>query len=134
MAGLARVLFAASVPASPHNPDTDSFRDAGWGVFVHYLWDVQNVGGRENTQGKPPITWDTLVREFDTERFAEQVQENATAGASVRFFTAANALQRLGALKAEMPSLKADLQAVKLRGQDPSYPAVTARRWQRRMS
>jgi hypothetical protein len=24
----------------------------------------------ENTQGKPPTTWDALVREFDTERFA----------------------------------------------------------------
>ena len=123
VAGLAGVLFAASAPASPHNPDTDRFREAGWGVFVHYLWDVQNVGGRENTQGKPPITWDALVREFDTERFAEQVQET---GAPYVFFSAANALQRLGALNAEMPSLKADLQAVKLRGQDPSYPAVTA--------
>ena len=87
VAGLAGVLFAASVPASPHNPDTDRFREAGWGVFVHYLWDVQNVGGRENTQGKPPITWDALVREFDTERFAEQVQET---GAPYVFFSGKN--------------------------------------------
>jgi hypothetical protein len=82
--GLAAVLFAASVSASPHNPDTDWFHDAGWGVFVHYLWDVQNVGGRENAQGKPPTTWDALVREFDTEKFAGQVQET---GAPYVFFT-----------------------------------------------
>ncbi len=82
--GLAAVLFAASASASPHSPDTDWFCDAGWGVFVHYLWDVQNVGGRENTQGKPPTTWDALVREFDTEKFAEQVQET---GAPYVFFT-----------------------------------------------
>jgi hypothetical protein len=69
---------------SPHNPDTDWFRDAGWGVFVHYLWDVQNVGKRENAQGKPPTTWDALVHEFDTEKFAEQVKET---GAPYVFFT-----------------------------------------------
>jgi len=84
LATLAAVLLALSAPASPHNPDTDRFHDAGWGVFVHYLWDVQNVGGRENTQGKPATTWDALVREFDTERFAEQVQET---GAPYVFFT-----------------------------------------------
>ena len=74
VAGLAAVLFAASVSASPHNPDTDWFHDAGWGVFVHYLWDVQNVGGHEATQGKPPTTWDALVREFDTESLATRFQ------------------------------------------------------------
>jgi hypothetical protein len=84
---MAVVLLALSASASPHNPDTGWFRDAGWGVFVHYLWDVQNVGGRENKQGKPPTTWDALVREFDTERFAEQVQET---GAPYVFFTAKN--------------------------------------------
>jgi hypothetical protein len=81
---MAAVLLALSASASPHNPDTDWFHDAGWGVFVHYLWDVQNVGGRENTQGKPPTTWDALVREFDTDRFAEQVRET---GAPYVFFT-----------------------------------------------
>jgi len=81
---MAAVLLALSASASPHNPDTDWFHDAGWGVFVHYLWDVQNVGGRENAQGKPPTTWDALVREFDAERVAEQVQET---GAPYVFFT-----------------------------------------------
>jgi hypothetical protein len=53
-------------------------------VFVHYLWDVQNVGGRENTQGHAPTTWDALVRDFDTEKFAAQVQET---GAPYVIFT-----------------------------------------------
>ncbi len=51
-----------------------------------------------------------------------ELEVYATEGA----FSAANALQRLGALKAGLPALKADLQAVKLRGQDPSYPAIAA--------
>jgi hypothetical protein len=84
LAALAAALLIAPAHASPHNPDTDWFRDAGWGVFVHYLWDVQNVGGRENTQGKPPTTWDALVNEFDTEKFAEQVRQT---GAPYLFFT-----------------------------------------------
>lgn len=77
-------LGLLSAHPEPHNPNTDWFRDAGWGVFVHYLWDVQDVGGRENTQGKPPTTWDALVREFDTEKFAEQVKQT---GAPYVFFT-----------------------------------------------
>jgi hypothetical protein len=84
LAALATVLLIASARPSPYNPDTDWFHDAGWGVFVHYLWDVQNVGGRENTQGRPPTTWDALVHEFDTEKFAEQVKET---GAPYVFFT-----------------------------------------------
>lgn len=84
LAALVTALWIAPTCASPHNPDTDWFRNAGWGVFVHYLWDVQNVGGRENTQGKPPTTWGALVHEFDTEKFAEQVKET---GAPYVFFT-----------------------------------------------
>ena len=45
---MAAVLLALSASASPRNPDTDWFHDAGWGVFAHYLWDVQNVGGRKH--------------------------------------------------------------------------------------
>ena len=84
LAVLATVFSMAYGYGSPRNPDTDWFHDAGWGVFVHYLWDVQNVGGRENTQGKPPTTWDAMVHEFDTEKFAEQIKET---GAPYVFFT-----------------------------------------------
>jgi len=53
---MAAVLLALSASTSPHNPDTDSFHDAGWGVFVHYLWDVQNVGAVPVAYGRatPP--------------------------------------------------------------------------------
>jgi hypothetical protein len=78
LALLALLLAFSPARAERQNPNTDWFRDAGWGVFVHYLWDVQNVGGRTNTQGKPPTTWDALVNEFDTEKFAGQVQETGT--------------------------------------------------------
>jgi hypothetical protein len=71
----ALITLATPLRAERQNPNTDWFRDAGWGVFVHYLWDVQNVGGRENTQGKPSTNWNAFVNEFDTEKFAEQVQE-----------------------------------------------------------
>ena len=83
LSGLLFLLGPAS-HAERHNPNTDWFRDAGWGVFVHYLWDVQNVGGRENTQGKPPTNWNALVAEFDTEKFADQVKQT---GAPYVFFT-----------------------------------------------
>jgi hypothetical protein len=81
---VAALLGGLSLQAESKNPNTDWFRDAGWGVFVHYLWDVQNVGGRENAQGKPATNWNDLVNEFDTEKFAAQVKET---GAPYVFFT-----------------------------------------------
>ena len=64
-----------------HN--TDWFHDAGWGLFVHYLWDVQNAGARVNRMGKT-TSWDECVKEFDTEKFAEQIQQT---GAKYVYFT-----------------------------------------------
>jgi lysophospholipase L1-like esterase len=81
---LMAALAAATADAKPHNPDTDWFKDAGYGVFVHFLWDVQNVGGRANTMGKPPVSWDELVNGFDTEKFADQMK---AAGAGYVMFT-----------------------------------------------
>lgn len=82
--GAAVLLATAYASAEPHNPNTDWFSQAGWGVFVHYLWDVQNVGNRANTMGKPPVSWDECVKEFDTEKFADQIQQT---GAPYVFFT-----------------------------------------------
>ncbi|MBI5831595.1 MAG: discoidin domain-containing protein [Armatimonadetes bacterium] len=63
--------------------NTDWFSQAGWGVFVHYLWDCQVVGERvANTGG--PADWDAAIRAFDTERFAEGV---ARSGAHYCIFT-----------------------------------------------
>ena len=84
LALLAVVLAASPARAERQNPNTDWFRDAGWGVFVHYLWDEQNVGGRENTQGKPATNWDAFVSAFVSEKFAEQVK---VTGAPYVFFT-----------------------------------------------
>jgi len=80
------VLFlsvTAGLYAEPMNPNTDWFRDAGWGVFVHYLWDVQCVGDRINTQDGT-TDWDACVMEFDTERFADDIAET---GAGYVIFT-----------------------------------------------
>lgn len=70
------LALAASIggaSAERQNPNTDWFRDARWGVFVHYLWDVQNAGTRTNNLGRT-TSWDECVKEFDTEKFAEQVK------------------------------------------------------------
>ena len=53
--------------------NTDWFRDAGWGVFVHFLYDVQCVGNRISTQDGTPV-WNDCVKEFDTEKFAAQIK------------------------------------------------------------
>jgi hypothetical protein len=83
-----------------------------------------------------PSVWRLLVKGESTAasdeprtltlQLEEASRESARASMSVRFFSATNALQRLAALRAELPSLKAGLQKVKSRGQDTSYPVVTA--------
>src|SRR5208282_2891829 len=88
---LAAGFFGATVQAEVHNPDTDWFRDAHWGVFVHYLWDVQNGGHPANNMGTTTAnnlgrttSWDECMKEFDTEKFAEQIK---ATGAKYVFFT-----------------------------------------------
>ncbi len=74
------MCIGSAAVGTPRNPDTDWFRDAGYGVFAHFLWDVQCVGDRPNTQGKAGTTsWDACVAAFDVERFAEQMKQ-AQAG------------------------------------------------------
>jgi hypothetical protein len=77
------MLTTAPAPAARKNPDTDWFRDAGWGVFVHYLWDIQNAGQKTNSLGRT-TSWDECVQAFDTEKFAEEIK---AAGAKYVFFT-----------------------------------------------
>ena len=75
---LAWVLSAAGVSAAQEPPDTkrntDWFLQAGSGVFVHYLNGLQNNRESINSLGKE-TSWDECVREFDTERFADAMQE-----------------------------------------------------------
>jgi hypothetical protein len=85
-----RMLVAAAVllatfgaGAEPQKPSTDWFVKAGYGVFVHYLDSLQNDPDHVHSLGKK-TSWDECVREFDTERFADAVQE---AGAGYVIFT-----------------------------------------------
>ncbi|MGO8928784.1 MAG: beta-galactosidase [Limisphaerales bacterium] len=59
-------------------------------------------------------------------RLQEENKEGITARAPVRFFSANNALKRVAVLRSHLPALQADLKAVEARGQDTSYPQVTA--------
>ena len=61
----------------------------------------------------------TLRLEDDGKERRAQIQS------PIRFYSPGNALKRLADLRAKLPSLKADLEGVKARGQDISYPQVT---------
>ncbi|NOY79907.1 MAG: hypothetical protein GXP31_02765 [Kiritimatiellaeota bacterium] len=68
---------------SAQRGDTDWFKKAGCGVFVHYLEGIQNNPGRIHSLGRH-TSWDQCVREFDAERFAETMRE---VGAGYVIFT-----------------------------------------------
>ena len=85
---LTRQIVQAAPPADvqqpdSHNPDTDWFLKAGFGVFVHYLNGLQN--NREQLHSLSKETdWNQCVHEFNTERFAQIMHE---AGAGYVIFT-----------------------------------------------
>ena len=63
--------------------NTDWFSEAGWGIFVHFLWDCQCVGNRiANT--REHSSWDECVKNFNTEKFASDIAET---GAQYVIFT-----------------------------------------------
>ncbi len=72
-----------TVCAEPRNPNTDWFQKAGYGVFVHYLWDLQNDSNQIQSLGRQ-TSWDECVREFDVNRFANAMVQ---AGAGYVIFT-----------------------------------------------
>jgi hypothetical protein len=72
-----------SALAAAENPNTDWFRKAGYGVFVHYLEDLQNSPEEIQSLGQR-TAWDACVREFDANRFAQAMSE---AGAGYVIFT-----------------------------------------------
>jgi len=74
---------ALSSRAAAGNPNTDWFQKGGYGVFVHYLEDLQNAPEQLHSLGRH-TTWDACVREFDTSRFADTM---AQAGAGYVVFT-----------------------------------------------
>jgi hypothetical protein len=77
------VALCAVSGAEEGRANTDWFQQAGLGVFVHYLEGIQNNPETLQSLGKK-TSWDDCVREFDTERFADAVEE---AGAGYVIFT-----------------------------------------------
>jgi Beta-galactosidase/Carbohydrate binding domain len=61
-----------------------------------------------------------------TLRLLDGSRELARASGEIRFHSAASVLARLDVLARELSGLQEDLAAVRARGQDPSYPQVTA--------
>lgn len=74
----ASLLLVTTATASQFNPNTDWFQKAGYGVFVHYLEDLQNNPEQLHSLGKH-TSWDECVREFDVDRFADAMAQ-AQAG------------------------------------------------------
>ena len=77
------LLVQSEITADSLNPKTDWFKEAGYGVFVHYLAHLQNDAAHLHSLGKE-TDWDSCVREFDTEKFADAVEES---GAKYAIFT-----------------------------------------------
>jgi len=59
--------------------NTDWFKDAGWGVFTHYL--AETVANGEKTTSED---WNKIVNQFDVEKLAGQLEE---VGAKYYFIT-----------------------------------------------
>ena len=58
--------------------NTDWFSQAGWGVFVHYLYGCQCASNRiVRMDGE--ADWNKCVNEFDTEKFADQIKQTGAA-------------------------------------------------------
>jgi len=79
----ALILPLTHVHGEPMNPNTDWFRAADYGVFVHYLAGLQNNPEHIASLGRE-TPWDECVNEFDTELFAETMAE---VGAGYVIFT-----------------------------------------------
>ena len=80
---VAMLAICGSAPGEARNPNTDWFMKAGYGVFVHYLWDLQDNAAELNSLGRQ-TPWDECVGQFDVERFAGLMEE---AGAGYVIFT-----------------------------------------------
>lgn len=94
--GMFFLLLCVSFAVQAQRRDTDWFVKAGYGVFVHYLNGIQNSADQLHSLGKQ-TSWDACVRDFDTERFAADVEASGAGYAIVtvmqisRFMIAPNA-------------------------------------------
>jgi len=66
------------------NPKVDWFRDQKWGVFNHYLYNVQNKPGENMNMGAGETSWDECVDALGVKLIADQL---ADVGAHYLFFT-----------------------------------------------
>jgi len=57
------------------NTKTDWFRDRKWGVFVHYLYQLQNNPATPNNDGVGETGWDECVNDLDVDLLAKQLHE-----------------------------------------------------------
>jgi hypothetical protein len=83
---LVLLSLVSAVPAAEGDSvaaKTDWFAARKYGVFVHYLTGLQNNPEHVASLGRK-TDWDTCVREFDCERFAQRMEE---AGAGYVIFT-----------------------------------------------
>ncbi|MDR1440074.1 MAG: hypothetical protein LBJ10_08740 [Clostridiales bacterium] len=62
----------------------DWFMDQKWGVFTHYLYELQNTPENVNNMGVGETSWDACADAFDAELLAGQLVD---AGASYLIFT-----------------------------------------------
>lgn len=76
-------LLGAEGPRAPDPAKTDWLVARKYGVFVHYLYGLQNNPEHVASLGRH-TSWDECVREFEVERFATRMQE---AGAGYVIFT-----------------------------------------------
>ncbi len=77
------LLTSFPLAAAAERTPTDWFLEAGYGVFVHYLEGIQNNADQLHSLGKQS-SWEECVRDFDTERFAADVE---ASGAGYAIFT-----------------------------------------------
>jgi hypothetical protein len=66
-----------------NNQNMAWFKNAGYGVFVHYLYDIQNNPDELHSFGKQ-TSWDVCVNDFNVDTFAKQMSQ---AGAGYVIFT-----------------------------------------------
>jgi len=57
------------------NHKTDWFKERKWGVFTHYLYQVQNNPASETNDGAGETGWDECVNALDVELLARQLYE-----------------------------------------------------------
>lgn len=77
------LMIALALQQPSANPRTDWFHEAGYGVFVHYLSDLQNDAEQLHSLGRQ-TSWDECVADFDTDAFAATMNE---VGAGYVIFT-----------------------------------------------